>query len=147
MNYTQKFATCKTIPHNFNKLSHEKKKEESSASSSSGVALLVNKEVDDRVNKYEHIFKKHNRKFIAQYALAYGNLEKNPLEKRRLKKHLFEAEFKLKEKNDSILKKINISLCNCGTKPHFNNIENDVFGSSSINTKNRSSTVDFNEVL
>jgi hypothetical protein len=83
------------------------------------VLLLGNREIDKR---YANIYKKYLRKHIAQYALTVGNTEDKSLEKRRLQKHLLNAEFKLKRKNDAILKKINQTLCSCGRDTHFQNV-------------------------
>ena len=55
-----------------------------------------------------------------------GNIEDNFLEKRRQKKLLSNAEFKLKAQNDSKIKKINQSLCSCGRDPHFMNVDKSV---------------------
>jgi len=101
-----------TIDKNKNKNHNEKE-----------VALLVNREIGSEAKKVRLKFKK---KQIAQYALTVGNTEDNYLEKRRQKKVLSYAEFKLKEQNDSKIKKINQSLCSCGRDPHFMNIDKSV---------------------
>jgi hypothetical protein len=79
---------------------------------------LGNREIDKR---YVNIYKKYLRKHIAQYALTVGNTEGKSLEIRRLRKHLSNAEFKLKLQNDAMLKKINQTLCSCGRDTHYGN--------------------------
>ena len=83
-------------------------------------ALLVNREIGWQESK---LYQKFNRKHIAQYSLTVGNITDNSLEKRRLKKHLSEAEFNLKVKNDKKIKKINQTLCSCGRDIHYKNEE------------------------
>jgi len=130
MNYTQKTSsiTSKSTSkeRNFNYFYQKSSKEEKkrgSASCSRPSALLVNSEIGFEAQKTRLKFKK---KHIAQYSLTVGNTEDNYLEKRRQKKLLSQAEFKLKEKNDSKVKKINQSLCSCGRDPHFMNIDKSV---------------------
>ena len=129
MNYTQKKSFCKLKSSQNQKISINlnqnsmKQKEGSSASLSDSAVLLVNREIGSEAQKIRLKFKK---KHIAQYALTVGNTEDNYLEKRRQKKLLSNAEFKLKEQNDSKIKKINQSLCSCGRDPHFMNLDKNV---------------------
>ena len=79
---------------------------------------LGNRELDKLA---QNIYKKYNRKHIAQYALTVGSIIDNSLEKRRQKNLLSKPEFKLKLENSEILKTINKSLCSCGRDVHFMN--------------------------
>jgi hypothetical protein len=86
-------------------------------------ALLVNGEIDKPAEKYQKLYERYLRQEIAQYSLTVGNITDNKIEKRRLKKTLSKAEFKLKENNDLLLKKTNVSLFHCNHQAHFQNID------------------------
>jgi len=86
-------------------------------------ASLVNREIRKPEPKINTSYIRYFNKHIAQYALTVGNISDNELEKRRQKKNLNLAEFKLKEKNDNTLKTINKTLCSCGRDAHFMNEE------------------------
>ena len=86
-----------------------------------GVSPLGNIEIGKRYDKIKKKYEKYQLKQISQYALTMGNITDRPLEKRRLEKTLSKPEFKLKVKNDKLLKKINMMLCSCGRDIHFSN--------------------------
>jgi len=121
MNYTKNLASCKQNLQTFKYI--DENALNAIDENALNASLLVNREIGFKAQKIRLKFKKKN---IAQYALTVGNVEDNYLEKRRQKKLLFNAEFKLKAKNDSILKKINQSLCSCGRDPHFMNVDKSV---------------------
>jgi len=131
VNYTQNKSSCEVnSPHiigNYQKtlnISNKSSKNDEIKNTtfvSTPDALLGNREVGKRSLKISNIYRKFIDKQITQYALTVGNITDRPLEKRRLGKTLSKAEFKLKVKNDAILKKINQSLCSCGRDIHFMN--------------------------
>lgn len=83
--------------------------------------LLGNREIDKPASKFEHIFKKFNRKNIAQFALTVGNtadLIKKEKSKRKVNRKI---DFNINLSFNSTLKTINKSLCSCGRDTHFMN--------------------------
>ncbi len=124
MNYTQKNSSCEvnyshTIDKSINSLINS-----SNINQNTNVCSpLGNIEVGSRSPKINKVYKKFISKQISQYSLTVGNITDRPLEKRRLEKTLPKAEFKLKVKNDKLIKKINMMLCSCGRDIHFKNEE------------------------
>jgi len=114
MNYTQNTSKLQVLKEQ----NHTKHTKPISKKEYPNSPLLGNREIGWQVSK---LYQKFNRKHIAQYALTVGNIADNELEKRRQKKRLNLAEFKLKEKNDKKIKKINRTLCSCGRDMHFMN--------------------------
>jgi len=127
MNYTKKSSSCKQNPQTFNKIdknsqiSSKIEQKRGSASFANSAALLGNIEIGKLAYKISPKYIRFYNKQISQYALTVGNITDRPLEKRRLEKTLNKAEFKLKAKNDKLLKKINLMLCSCGRDLHFKN--------------------------
>jgi hypothetical protein len=118
MNYTQKNSINTNLSHKNINIDLKNDSNAYSVIEPEKVSPLGNREIDWQQSK---LYQKFNRKHIAQYALTVGNITDNELEKRRQKKHLKIAEFKLKLKNDKSIKKINQSLCSCGRDIHYMN--------------------------
>ena len=126
MNYTENFLTCKqnlqnkTDNYTFESqislsLSYSKEKRDVGDKSD---PLLGNREIGKR---YENIYKKYNRKHIAQYALTVGNRKALNLSKNERKTRLSKEKFNTNLSFAKTLKTINKTLCSCGRDPHYMN--------------------------
>jgi len=127
MNYTQKKSFCKSKSSQNQKISinlnqnRMKQKEGSSASLSDSAVLLGNREIRCQTSKYSNIYKKFQRKHIAQYALTVEVTE----DYIKSKKSNPNSKQNRGQKNslsfNKTLKTINKTLCSCGRDVHFMN--------------------------